>query len=276
MDARAPLTACLNGARLPREHRALPVTPADLAREAAAAVAAGADDLHLHAKDAQGRDVLDAGPLAAALDAVRAAVPGVRVGVTTGAWAASDPRARVAAVRSWTVLPDAASVNWHERGADVVAGALLERGVGVEAGLWDEAAVSTWAASAHRDRCARVLVELPGGVDPARTRAEADALLARVAATAVGATAVGATAVGATAAGATAAVTGTGVASAALPVQLHGEATSTWTLLRHAGRLGLGARIGLEDVLHLPDGTRAAGNGALVAAAAVELLRGGA
>jgi len=249
VDARAPLTACLNGARLPREHPALPVTPADLAREAAAAVAAGADDLHLHAKDAQGRDVLDAGPLAAALDAVRAAVPGVRVGVTTGAWAASEPRARVAAVRSWTALPDAASVNWHERGADVVAGALLERGVAVEAGLWDEAAVSTWAASPHRDRCARVLVELPGGVDPERTRAEADALLARVAATSP--------------------------ATAALPVQLHGEATSTWTLLRHAGRLGLGARIGLEDVLHLPDGTRAADNGALVAAA-VELLREGA
>ena len=80
MDALPPLTACLNGARLPREHPALPVTPAQMAQEAAAAVAAGADDLHLHAKDAQGRDVLDAGPLAAALDAVRAAVAGAAGG----------------------------------------------------------------------------------------------------------------------------------------------------------------------------------------------------
>lgn len=34
------------------------------------------------------------------------------------------------------MLPDFASVNWHEDGADEVAAALLEIGVGVEAGLW--------------------------------------------------------------------------------------------------------------------------------------------
>ena len=80
MTSAAALTACLNGARLPREHPALPVTPAELARAAAAAVAAGARDVHLHVKDAGGRDVLDAGPLAAALDAVRAAVAGAAGG----------------------------------------------------------------------------------------------------------------------------------------------------------------------------------------------------
>jgi len=240
------LTACLNGARLPREHPALPVTPAELARAAAGAVAAGARDVHLHVKDGAGRDVLDAGPLAAVLDAVRAAVPGVPVGVTTGAWAAADPAARVAAVRSWTALPDLASVNWHERGADAVAAALLERGVGVEAGLWDDAGLAAWAASPLREGCARVLVELPGGVDAARTEAEADRLLARVTAVAPG-----------------------------LPVLLHGEATSAWTLLRHAGRRGLATRVGLEDVLHLPDGTPAADSATLVAAA-LDLLRAGA
>lgn len=56
------LKACLNGARRPVQHPALPVTAAELAR-----------------------------------DAVRAAVP-MPVGVTTGAWTLPDPAARVAAL----------------------------------------------------------------------------------------------------------------------------------------------------------------------------------
>lgn len=42
------MKACLNGARHPREHPALPVTPGELAQDAARVRAAGADALHLH------------------------------------------------------------------------------------------------------------------------------------------------------------------------------------------------------------------------------------
>ena len=121
------LKACLNGPRDPSEHPALPVTPGAIAAEAAAAVAAGADALHIHAKDSSGRDTLEAGTVAAALEAVRAAVPGVAVGLTTGAWAAPGPGERIALVRAWTVLPDFASVNWHEPGSADLAEALLSR-----------------------------------------------------------------------------------------------------------------------------------------------------
>ncbi len=125
------LQACLNGARLPAAHPALPVTAAELAADVAAVAAAGAEAVHLHVKDGDGADTLAAPPLADVLTAVRARAPGIPVGVTTGAWALPDPADRVAAIRSWTDLPDFASVNWHEPGADDVAAALLERGVAV-------------------------------------------------------------------------------------------------------------------------------------------------
>ena len=150
-----------------------------------------------------GADSLDPADVAAVVAAVRAAVPGVPVGVTTGAWALPDPAERVAAVRAWTGLPDFASVNWHEDGADDVAAALLDRGVQVEAGLWHLDGVAAWQASPHRDRCLRVLLELPDGLDEAGTEAEAERLLAAV---------------------------GEGP-----PVLLHGEGTSCWPALR-AGR----------------------------------------
>jgi uncharacterized protein (DUF849 family) len=56
--------------------------------------------------------------------------------VTTGLWAVPDEKQRLSAVKAWTELPDFASVNWHEPGADELADVLLTRGVGVEAGLF--------------------------------------------------------------------------------------------------------------------------------------------
>lgn len=239
------LQACVNGARRRQEHPALPVTPVELARDVAAVAAVGVDAVHLHVKDDQGADTLAAHALAAALAVVRQAAPGLLVGVTTGAWALSDSEARVNAVRSWSalqVLPDFASVNWHEDGADKVAAALLEVGVGVEAGLWHVDGAVAWLASPHQHRCLRVLLELPDGLDAAAVDAEAGHLLQLVRQV-------------------------HRVDAHEMPVLLHGEGTSTWPALLLAGHLGLSTRIGLEDVLVLPDGAAAADNAALVRAA---------
>lgn len=128
---------CLNGARGSADGAVVPLSPQAVADSAAGAVAAGATDVHVHPKTPCGRDTLSPRVLAVTLGAIRARVPAsVPVGVTTGAWAEPDPAARVARIRSWTVLPDHASVNWHEPGAEEVAAALIERGVGVEAGVW--------------------------------------------------------------------------------------------------------------------------------------------
>lgn len=127
--------SCLNGSRLPGEHPALPVTPEDLARDACLVRAVGAHAVHLHVKDHSGADTFDAKLTDATIAAIRQSAPGLPVGVTTGAWAAPDPRERMTAIRSWTQLPDYASVNWHEDGAEQIAMTLLDHGIAVEAGL---------------------------------------------------------------------------------------------------------------------------------------------
>ncbi|MGX1514883.1 3-keto-5-aminohexanoate cleavage protein [Streptomyces collinus] len=228
---------CVNGVRAGADGAVVPLSPEAVADSVAEAVAAGASDVHVHPKTPCGRDTLSARVLAATLEAVRARVPAsVPVGVTTGAWAEPDPAARVARIRSWTVLPDHASVNWHEPGAEETAAALIERGVGVEAGVWsgtDGAAL--FLRSPLGPKVLRVLAEVTD-TDPATARDSARALLS-----------------------------GLGPAHGR-PVLLHGEDGGAWPVLRLAGRLGLATRIGLEDTLFLPDGGRAASNAALVVA----------
>lgn len=235
------IQGCLNGARGSDGHPRLHPDLAVLQREAADAVAAGADVLHVHAKGADGADSLDGSDVDAWVAAVRRSCPSVQVSVTTGAWAAPTAD-RLARVATWTTLPDVASVNWHEHGAEDVAALLLERGVGVEAGLWNEDACRSWAVSRLRDRCTRAMIELPD-LPPGEVTARAEALVALVREAAPG-----------------------------MSVLLHGEGRSTWPAIELAGRWSLDTRIGLEDCLTMPDGAVAPGNGALVAAA-VRLYR---
>jgi len=169
------LKACLNGGLSRDDHPAVPISPAELAADATRCRAAGAAAVHVHPRNAAGRESLAPDDIAAAVTAIRAASPGLPVGVSTGAWIEPDPAARVAAVRAWTVLPDFASVNVHEPGAEAVAGALSERGVAVEAGVWTVNAVSTYRR--WRVPCLRVLVECMEP-DPATALATARAILA--------------------------------------------------------------------------------------------------
>ncbi|MGW6569757.1 3-keto-5-aminohexanoate cleavage protein [Streptomyces sp. NPDC054975] len=231
------IQVCLNGTRGPGDSAAVPMSPGAMAESAARAVAAGARDVHVHPKTPCGGDTLSPRVLAETLTAIRAAVD-VPVGVTTGAWAEPDPVRRVERVRTWTVLPDHASVNWHEPGAEELAAALLERGVGVEAGLWSGTeGPERFLRSPLAPQVLRILAEVTDP-DPATAESTARALLA-----------------------------GLGAFGSRLPILLHGEDGGTWPVLRLARRLGLDTRIGLEDTLVLPDGGRAESNAHLVAAA---------
>ncbi|MCH5674111.1 3-keto-5-aminohexanoate cleavage protein [Streptomyces gilvus] len=225
---------CLNGPRQAADGAMVPLTPEAMAESAARAVAAGATDVHVHPKTPCGRDSLSPRVLAPTLEAIRARVS-VPVGVTTGAWAEPDPAARLARIQEWTVLPDHASVNWHEEGAEEIAAALIERGVGVEAGVWSGTdGAARFAGSPLGPRVLRVLAEVTD-TSPDTAEASAHALLAEL---------------------------GT---ARGRPVLLHGEDGGAWPVLRLAGRLGLLTRIGLEDTLLLPDGERALSNAQLVA-----------
>ncbi|MET7642493.1 3-keto-5-aminohexanoate cleavage protein [Streptomyces sp. NPDC005426] len=55
--------------------------------------------------------------------------------------------------------------------------------------------------------------------------------------------------------------------AAEAPLLLHGEGPASWPLLLMAFSRDLSMRMGLEDVLHLPDGTTAEDNASLVRAA---------
>lgn len=234
------LKACINGVRTPDQHPDLPVTPEQLAAAATAAHRAGAQAVHLHPKTADGKDSLQPDAVEAAVSAVRHAVPGLPLGVTTGYWALPDVEQRMRAVDGWTVLPDFASVNWHEPGSEELARLLLSKGLGVEVGIFHAEAAQSWAGSEIAEHCMRVMIEL--GADG--TVETADELLAQV-------QAVGSPA----------------------PVLLHGLDESCWPLLEHAGARGVQTRIGMEDTLTLPDGSTAPDNAALVAAAAELLSR---
>lgn len=230
------LKACLNGVRRKDQHPAVPCSADEIAADAVACRDAGAAAVHVHAKDAKGFDSLLASAVDPVVVAIRARCPGLPVGLTTGAWAMADPAGRCVAIGTWTELPDFASVNWHEEGATEVARALLARGVGVEAGLWNETAALAWSSSSLRRECFRVLLELPGGVAGTEVEARAERMLTQVR-----------------------------VAGAA-DVLLHGEDSSAWPMLELAAARAVSARIGLEDTLRLSDGSLAADNAELVAA----------
>jgi uncharacterized protein (DUF849 family) len=235
------LKACLNGRRSQADYPAVPVTPGELARDAAAAVAAGAEAIHLHARGPDGGESVQAADVGAAVAAVRAACPGTPVGVSTGLWIThGDAAARHAAVAGWAGLdlaarPDFASVNVSEEGWAGVARVLGAAGIAVEAGVWSAADVPVLATAGLPQPPVRIMVEVAGVPALAAPRA-AEAILRALDASAV----------------------------RELPRLLHGEDESCWPLVAQAAREGLPTRIGLEDTLVGPDGRPARGNAELV------------
>ena len=224
------LQAALNGDRAKAEHPAVPLSPQELARDAAACVAAGAAAIHLHPRDGEGHERLDADVVDAVVAAVRAACE-VPVGVSTGAWIEPDLGRRLTMIRTWRE-PDYASVDLSEAGASEVMEALAGAGVGIEAGVWSVEDAERLAASGLGGRLTRILVEpVDAGAAAAEIVNAIHAALDRLGLTA--------------------------------PRLQHGDGDATWVLIEDAARRGLATRVGFEDTLH----GRAAGNEALVRAA---------
>ncbi len=153
------LQAALNGPFTKAEHPAMPVSTAELIRDAVACVAAGARAIHLHPRDAAGHERLDAATVDATVIAVRKAC-GVPVGVTTGAWIEPDLDRRLALIRDWHA-PDYTSVNLSEEGAIAVMETLIEAGIGIEAGVWTVEDAELLGRSGLGRQITRILVE-PG------------------------------------------------------------------------------------------------------------------
>jgi len=225
--------AALNGARTREQHPGVPLTAAELARDALAARRAGAFAVHVHPRDGSGAQTLDAGACEAALAAIRDAAPGLQVGLSMAEAIEPDPFARAAAIGALRIPPDFVSVNVGEVGWAGTIRAALHAGVGVEAGLSSPADASELADSPFAHRLLRALIEVDGGSEEAQAVAE---------------------------------LVPEGVA------QLwHGCGARTWEVLVAGAAAGHDVRVGLEDVLVLPSGRVASGNAELVECA-VELI----
>ncbi|MGW0516429.1 3-keto-5-aminohexanoate cleavage protein [Crossiella sp. NPDC003009] len=235
------LQCCPNGSRPAEAHPTVPITPWQLATAVAEVAELGVTSVHLHPRDAVGLETLAGPELATVVATVRAAAPGVEIGVSTGAWITPDPVRRTELVEGWSGLaagrPDVASVNVHEPGWLSVCAALHRAGVGIELGVFTTKASAILRAEGVPAGTVRVLAEVQE-TNPDRAQAAATDLLAAL-----------------------------DFLPPDLPILLHGEEGGAWPVLAEAVRLGLHRRIGLEDTLVLPDGTPAPDNAALVRAA---------
>jgi len=107
-----------NGARrMPADHPALPVTIPAIARACAEVRALGAQAVHVHVRDSEGRHCLDAGLYKALTDAIRTeAGSGLIVQATTEAVGRFTPSEQIALVR--TLRPEAVSIALKELAPD--------------------------------------------------------------------------------------------------------------------------------------------------------------
>ena len=226
----------MNGTRTREEHVAAPQSPAELAVDTLAVRRAGAFAVHVHPRDAKGAQTLRPADCDAAVAAIRRGAPGIPVGLSTAEAIDPDPFARAAAVEGWRQRPDFVSVNLAELGSMGIVRAALHSGIAVEAGLATPDDAEQLARSPFTHQIVRALVEVDGGADDARAIAE--------------------------------------LIPDGLPQLWHGYGQRTWEVLRAAAAAGHDLRVGLEDVLTLPDGRVATDNAELVIAA-VELIQSG-
>jgi len=231
------IQACLNGGHPPSYHPAIPVTIPALVEDGRKVINAGASELHLHVRGEDGLESLAPQNVDATITALKRALPGTLIGMSTGAWIEKDDDQSLGYVDQWSVLPDYASVNLSERNAPAVIERLHRLGIGIEAGLADRDDAERLLKLGLDRLALRILVEV-GEQDVDQAHVVVDEILAALRR-----------------------------APFAKPILLHGADGSAWPLLRRAMESGFSVRIGLEDVKILPDGSVAASNSDLVAAA---------
>jgi uncharacterized protein (DUF849 family) len=224
--------ACLNGARPQGYHPRLPIAVEAIASDAADCIAAGAGELHIHARGPDGRESLSS--VDETVVAVRRTCPGTLLGVSTGAWIEGDEKRTRDCIAAWRELPDYASVNLSEQDAPAVIALLHSKGIGVEAGLATVADAERFVALAECRRALRILIEVE---EPDLEKGDVVANgIAKV----------------------------LNKAELRRPILLHGSDATVWHFVERARQLRWSTRVGLEDGAQLPSGKTAAGNVALV------------
>lgn len=263
MAQKAVITCALTGVLTdPRQHP-VPVTPEELAASAREAYEAGAACMHVHFRQqALGRGHLPSWEPALAVEvaqAIRAACPGVILNFTTGVMERdqSGPIACLRAARPEIAACNAGSLNYLKVRADgrwawtpmlfanpvekieELLAVMAETGTRPEFECFDLGILRSVGMFAEVGLVARPQYNLVMGVASGMP-ADADLLPLALKYLHPG---------------------------APWQVTAIGRA-EIWALHRRAAELGGHLRTGVEDTFYLPDGARAAGNGALVAALA--------
>src|SRR5260370_40231295 len=146
----------VNGART---HPAVPRTADQIAQDPKAAVAAGAQSVHIHAFNDDGAETLDSDACAKALRATRRECPGIPISLTTSAAIVEDSAQRLGIISSWTELPDLVTANQGEEGIIQLCELLMSRGVEIEAGLLSGDDARKVVATPIHLRWGRVVIE---------------------------------------------------------------------------------------------------------------------
>jgi uncharacterized protein (DUF849 family) len=141
-----------NGARRTKaDHPAIPLTLAETVETARACRSAGADGLHLHLRDAEGRHLLDAAAYKEALAEFATSMPGFPVQITTEAGGIYAPDVqRAVALESGGTLVSVSTREMLRDGQDLARGfyeTCAERGIALQHILYDRADADVLAAA---------------------------------------------------------------------------------------------------------------------------------
>ncbi len=220
-----------NGDRPRSAHARLPITLPELVADAVACSAAGAASVHLHPRrPTDGGQSLAAAVCDPVVAAIRSAAPELEISLSTSAQIELDGAGdRIEAIGAWRSPPDLVSLNLAEEGSIALGAALLDRGIGIEAGIFDLDDADALLAAPWATRITRVLVETIFEHDDASAVALAEAIDERA-------------------------------APLGRPRLWHGDDRATWAVVDAGLAAGRSVRVGLEDSIVDADGTPAPAN----------------
>lgn len=228
------IKAALNGARKKSEYILIPQSPEELASEAKKSVEAGAGAIHFHVYDKNGNESLHFNDVGNSLSLIRKTCPGIPLGISTGEWIVPNLNERLKLIGEWKIIPDFVSVNIDENGVEDICKILIEKNIKIEAGISSEKDVKNFLKLNIVDKTIRILIE---PVEDLFNEALNSVLQIEKA---------------------------LDDHKINIPRLLHGFENTAWELIELAFDRNYETRIGFEDTIFLPDGTKAKSNAELV------------
>ncbi|WP_166670753.1 3-keto-5-aminohexanoate cleavage protein [Olivibacter sp. XZL3] len=228
------IKAAINGSRTKLDSTKIPTSKEEILAEAKLSVIAGAQQIHFHVRDKNGRETLDGKFVAEQLSLLRQHLLNIPIGISTGDWIEPNFELRKKLINGWTTFPDFVSVNFGEDNCEQIIKMLLDKAVSIEAGISKVADAKKLINSGLLKYCFRILIE--------PQEHTISGALENVSA----------------------------IEKVILPVisrqeiLLHGLNGTCWALIEKAFERNYSTRVGFEDTLYIDETTKAESNAALI------------